>query len=64
MYTEQLYQALHHGAQQTTTLSMHLTDFPQAEDKVISTALEKKMRKAQKIVSLTSGYLQLVNRSK
>jgi isoleucyl-tRNA synthetase len=51
-YTEQLYQALHHGAQQTTTLSVHLTDFPQAEDKVISTALEKKMHQAQKIVSL------------
>ncbi len=51
-YTEQLYQALHHEAQQTTTLSVHLTDFPQAEDKVINMALEKKMSQAQKIVSL------------
>jgi isoleucyl-tRNA synthetase len=51
-YTEQLYQALHHEAQQGTTLSVHLADFPQAEDKVINTALEKKMSQAQKIVSL------------
>ena len=51
-YTEQLYQALHHEVQQKTTLSVHLADFPKAEDKVISMALEKKMSQAQKIVSL------------
>lgn len=51
-YTEQLYQNLHHEAHQKTTLSVHLTDFPQAEDKIINTALEKKVHQAQKIVSL------------
>ena len=51
-YTEQLYQALYHNTQHKSMPSVHLADFPQADVKAINTDLEKKMRRAQKIVSL------------
>ena len=51
-YTEQLYQALHHDAQQKTVPSVHLADFPQVDYKATNTVLEKKMAQVQKIVSL------------
>jgi isoleucyl-tRNA synthetase len=51
-YTEQLYQALHHDGRQKTAPSVHLSDFPKADEKAINTALEKKMAQVQKIVSL------------
>lgn len=51
-YTEQLYQALHHGARQSAAPSVHLTDFPGAHEGMIDLALEKKMHQAQQVVSL------------
>ncbi len=51
-YTEQLYQALHHGAQQGAAFSVHLAKFPVAQEKMIDLALENKMQQAQKVVSL------------
>ena len=48
-YTDALYQALQH---QPMSSSVHLTDFPVAEESAIDLALEKKMGQAQQIVSL------------
>ncbi|MEL6153151.1 MAG: DUF5915 domain-containing protein, partial [Bacteroidota bacterium] len=49
-YMDQLYQALHNTA--TDHTSVHLTGFPEADLAAIDTALEQRMRQAQKIVSL------------
>ena len=51
-YTEQIYQALHNEIQRQERPSVHLTDFPKADVKVINTVLEQRMNQAQKIVSL------------
>lgn len=51
-YTDQLYQALQQNARQAAPESVHLTDFPVAEENAIDLALENKMGQAQQVVSL------------
>ncbi|MHA7877372.1 MAG: isoleucine--tRNA ligase [Bacteroidota bacterium] len=51
-YTEQLYQSLHYNPQLASEISVHLADFPKANQQLIDTTLEQAMRQTQKIVSL------------
>ena len=52
-YMEHLYQDLNKVTGQETAESIHLTDFPQADESNIDVNLEEKMRLAQIISSLT-----------
>ncbi|MEO0331009.1 MAG: class I tRNA ligase family protein, partial [Bacteroidota bacterium] len=51
-YSEHLFQSLNQVSQQQSKESVHLTDFPQADEKAVDTHLENKMQMAQSASSL------------
>jgi isoleucyl-tRNA synthetase len=54
-FADQLYRDLYDGPDAEAGTSVHLADFPEVDESWIDTDLQWRMRKAQKITSLTLG---------
>lgn len=60
-YTERLFQDLNSVSNQEQVLSIHLSNYPKSESKIIDVELEERMALAQKIASLVHSIRKINN---